>query len=76
VEVQQASDTVRVVGNNAVHPGVLDLKDNLGVAEAIFRLVNIIVDRMITQPKTVQAVYNKLVPASQRKVIQRRDAKP
>lgn len=28
IEVQQALDVVRVIGNNAVHPGIIDLKDD------------------------------------------------
>lgn len=28
IKIQQALDTIRVIGNNAVHPGTIDLNDN------------------------------------------------
>ena len=37
--VQQALDTVRVIGNEAVHPGVMDLRDDRATAERLFGLV-------------------------------------
>jgi Domain of unknown function (DUF4145) len=73
VQVQQALDIVRVVGNNAVHPGQLDLKDDKETATQLFWLVNLIVEVMITQPKHVNMLYQMVVPESQRLAIQRRD---
>jgi len=63
---------VRVIGNNAVHPGNIDLKDDKETAIALFSLVNMIVDMMITQPKTVDNLYNSL-PEPQKEQIQKRD---
>jgi hypothetical protein len=40
VEVQQALDTLRVIGNEAVHPGELDLRDDLETATKLFDLLN------------------------------------
>jgi len=54
--VQQALDIVRVIGNEAVHPGVMDLKDDRETAATLFGLVNAIADQMITHPKTVKAM--------------------
>lgn len=62
VRLQQALDTVRVIGNEAVHPGELDLKDDAATATMLFRLVNFIVDRAITQPKQFADMYNGLPP--------------
>jgi hypothetical protein len=39
VEIQRALDVVRVVGNNAVHPGKIDLKDDGGTALALRSLI-------------------------------------
>ena len=74
VEIQQALDTVRVVGNNAVHPGQIDLRDDVATATSLFELTNIITDRMIGQPKRTKAMYNKL-PQSAKDQIQERDKK-
>ena len=38
--VQQSLDIVRVIGNEAVHPGVMDLKDDRDTALRLFELVN------------------------------------
>jgi len=72
VQVQQALDAVRVIGNNAVHPGKIDLTDDRAIAESLFRLLNLIADRMISEPKHVQEVYASLPPGV-REQIEKRD---
>lgn len=72
-QVQQALDTVRVIGNNAVHPGNLDLKDDPATAHALFRLLNFIAEQLITQPREIQALFAGL-PEPQLKQIETRDA--
>jgi Domain of unknown function (DUF4145) len=47
VEIQQALDIVRVIGNNAVHPGELSNEDVQEVASTLFELVNHIVEDRI-----------------------------
>ncbi len=70
--VQQALDIVRVVGNNAVHPGQIDFDDDPAIAMQLFILVNVIADVMITEPKRIEALYQSL-PATARDAIERRD---
>jgi hypothetical protein len=70
--VQQALDAVRVIGNNAVHPGKLDLRDDRATAETLFGLVNLICEKMITEPKHLDEVYAKL-PEAARQAIKKRD---
>jgi hypothetical protein len=70
--VQRALDVVRVVGNNAVHPGEMDLTDDTERARALFTLVNLIVQSMITEPRQVQELYDAL-PDGALKAIQSRD---
>jgi Domain of unknown function (DUF4145) len=73
VRVQQALDVVRVVGNEAVHPGQLALKEDRDTAATLFDLVNRIAYDTITHPKEVAVMYEKL-PASKRDAIAKRDA--
>lgn len=61
-EVQQALDVVRVIGNHAVHPGLIDLKDDKATAITLFGLVNMIVDRRIAAPKRIGALFEGLPP--------------
>lgn len=75
-KVQQALDVVRVVGNNAVHPGELDIKDKPDVAEKLFRLVNVIADTMITQPNEVNEIFVETIPQKGRDAISKRDGSP
>jgi len=72
VTIQQALDCVRVIGNNAVHPGELDLKDDIETANALFGLVNMIADAMITQPKAIKTLYEK-IPKGAKEAIVKRD---
>lgn len=73
-KVQQMLDTVRVIGNHAVHPGEINLDDQPQTAEALFRLVNIIAEKMITEPKEIDALYGSL-PEKEKEQIAKRDAK-
>lgn len=59
-KIQKALDVVRVVGNNAVHPGELDLKDDKDTAVQLFKLINLIAEKMITEPKEIDGVYETL----------------
>jgi hypothetical protein len=71
-KVQQMLDTVRVIGNHAVHPGEINLDDQPQTAEALFRLVNIIAEKMITEPKEIDALYGSL-PEKEKEQIAKRD---
>ena len=62
VRVQKALDVLRVIGNEAVHPGQIDLKDDRETAEALFKLFNVIVDKLISEPKQIDEIYGSLPP--------------
>jgi hypothetical protein len=74
VRVQQALDVVRVVGNNAVHPGEMNVDDQPKTALALFGLVNLIVDNQISQPKHVASLFSEL-PDGAKNAIGKRDNK-
>lgn len=71
--MQQALDSVRVVGNNAVHPGKIDLNDNIEISYALFGFVNIICETLISQPKKIKEYYEKHIPEDVRHNIEKRD---
>lgn len=73
-KTQQALDVVRVIGNEAVHPGVIDLKDDHDTAICLLGLINVIAESMITQPKTIQQMYDK-IPEHKKKAIEERNSK-
>ncbi|HEV7258952.1 MAG TPA: DUF4145 domain-containing protein [Bosea sp. (in: a-proteobacteria)] len=70
--LQKALDAVRVIGNNAVHPGTLDLRDDRATAETLFRLFNLIVDKTVSEKRLVDEVYSTL-PAGALEQIEKRD---
>ncbi len=72
--IKKSLDIVRVIGNEAVHPGQIDLKDEIETVERLFELVNLIVEDRITQPKHIDQLYEKL-PENKRKAIEERDKK-
>ncbi|WP_300813605.1 DUF4145 domain-containing protein [uncultured Bacteroides sp.] len=73
--VQQALDVVRVVGNKAVHPGQIAFDvDEKNTAIMIMRLLNIIVERMITEPKEIDSLY-QVLPESVKNAVENRDKK-
>jgi hypothetical protein len=62
IEVQQSLDIVRVIGNEQVHPGVLDVRDDPALAAELFALINFIVDDRISRPKAIRELYSRLPP--------------
>ena len=72
--VQKSLDVVRVIGNESVHPGKIDLNDDKETDMRLFDLVNIIAEQMIIKPKMIGELYEKL-PEAKREAIERRDTK-
>lgn len=70
--VQKALDVVRVIGNNAVHPGQIDLQDDKATAMRLFDLVNVIVQALISTPKQIDELYAGL-PETALAAIEKRD---
>lgn len=75
VQIQQALDTVRVIGNNAVHPGELSIDEDPALVDALFKLVDLIVDNQITQPRMVEELFSNLPERAKNGVIRRDGAK-
>lgn len=61
VKLQQAHDSVRVIGNFSVHLGQLDLRDDVDKANKLFVFINVIVENQISQPKLIYQFYNSKV---------------
>jgi len=70
--VQKALDSVRVIGNNSVHPGVIDLKDDVKSANSLFSLVNFICEKMFSDQKKIDGIYSEL-PKEAKDAIEKRD---
>ena len=60
------------IGNNAVYPGELDLKDDVQTAFSLFRLINYIVDNQISSKKEIDGIFEGL-PQINIEAIKRRD---
>ncbi|WP_158747375.1 DUF4145 domain-containing protein [Acidisphaera sp. L21] len=72
VRIQKSLDVVRIVGNDSVHPGQIDVRDNPEMAKKLFGLINVIVDTMITRPKHIDQLFGDL-PEGKRAEIAKRD---
>lgn len=73
ITVQKALDAVRVIGNKAVHPGQIAFDvDDKSTAEMLMKLLNIITERLITEPKEIDGIFDAL-PQSVKDSIEKRD---
>jgi hypothetical protein len=72
--IQESLDSIRVIGNNAVHTGELVLDNDKETALILFKLMNLIVEKMITEKNELEDIYNKL-PEGAKRSIKRRDGK-
>lgn len=75
VDIQQALDIVRVIGNNAVHPGTIDINDDMEIVETLFSCINITVEYMITNPRKIRETFQKKIPQNTKEAIDKRDGK-
>ncbi|PNQ84399.1 hypothetical protein C1T20_19275 [Paenibacillus polymyxa] len=71
-KVQEALDIVRVIGNDSVHPGTIDIKDDRTTVNMLFKLVNFIAQKMITEPREIDQIYSGL-PTDKLEGIRQRD---
>ena len=72
LQVQKALDSLRITGNNAVHPGQIDLSEDIEKVTKLFDIINFIADKMITEPKQLDDFYDEL-PEDSRKAVEKRD---
>ncbi|ELC8430433.1 DUF4145 domain-containing protein [Clostridium perfringens] len=72
-KIQKALDIVRVIGNNAVHPGKMDEQDTKEYARRMFSLLNFIVEDRIVRPKEIDDLFDGL-PEDTKKAITNRDS--
>ena len=70
--IQKSLDALRITGNNAVHPGELDLTEDTERVIKLFGLINFIAEKMITEPKEIDSFYDDL-PEDARKAVEKRD---
>ena len=72
--VVQVADTLRITGNNAVHPGQISDEDFDRAAAKMFDLINFIVKKAITEPKELDELY-QLMPEKARNAAEEKDKK-
>lgn len=72
IKIQKSLDIVRVIGNDSVHPGKIDIKDDYKTVGKLFVLVNLIAEVMISQPKEIDDLFDSL-PEDKRDGISLRD---
>lgn len=72
--VQKSLDVLRITGNNAVHPGEINLEDEPQRVLKLFELLNFIATKMITEPKEIESFYGGL-PDAAKESIEKRDGK-
>ena len=70
----KVADTLRITGNNAVHPGQISDEDFDSLAGNMFGLLNAIVEETITNPKTWNNNYEQL-PENARNAAEAQDKK-
>ncbi len=70
--IQKSFDALRITGNNAVHPGEIDLNEDIDKVIKLFGLINFIAEKMITEPKEINSFYEDL-PESSKQAIEKRD---
>lgn len=72
--VQKSLDALRITGNNAVHPGEINLEEESVKVLKLFELLNFIANKMITEPREIEHFYSAL-PEGALDAVNKRDGK-
>jgi hypothetical protein len=73
--VQKSLDALRITGNNAVHPGEINLSEQPERVHKLFDLINFIASKLITEPNEIEGFYRAL-PSDALNAVEKRDKKP
>lgn len=71
-QIQKSLDILRITGNNAVHPGEINIEEKPELVLKLFELINFIAEKMITEPKEIEGFYEGL-PENAKEQIKERD---
>ncbi|MFE4352454.1 DUF4145 domain-containing protein [Peribacillus butanolivorans] len=69
--VRKALDTLRLIGNAGVHPTGINLDEDPSAAFALFKVLNFVVEKLISEEKEMAAIY-ALVPEGKRENLDKR----
>jgi hypothetical protein len=69
--IQKSLDSIRIIGNNAVHPGEMVLKNDKDTALLLFKLINKITEKMITEKRELDDLYSRLPDRAKEGIINR-----
>lgn len=71
--VQKAMNSLRVIGNDAVHPGVIDFegRDDKAVSLPLFKIINFIVAETLDSDDMIEDLYS-LLPEKVKEGIEKR----
>ncbi|QBB70992.1 DUF4145 domain-containing protein [Pseudolysobacter antarcticus] len=73
--VQKSLDALRITGNNAVHPGEINLSEQPERVIKLFDLINFIANKLITEPHEIEGFYEALPPDAL-SAVEQRDRNP
>ncbi len=59
-KLHKVLESVRIIGNNAVHPGKIDFDDTVHTTLNLFKWINLVANDLITQPKQIDEVFENL----------------
>jgi len=72
-QIQKLLDILRITGNNAVHPGKINIEEKPELVLRLFQLINFIVEKMVTELKEIEGFYEEL-PEDAKEQIKKRDS--
>ena len=71
-QIQKSLDILHITGNNAIHPGEINVEEKPELVLKLFELINFIAEKMITEPKEINSFYEEL-PSGAKNQIKKRD---
>lgn len=67
-------DICRILGNESVHPGTINLNEDTDTAAVLFMFINMATSRLFTAKRQINEIYQKL-PSGVRKALEDRNAR-